>query len=109
MNPTSSLVIRLAKPEDVASVYQLIVELAAYERAPQEVTVTLEHFEESGFGPNPVYWAFVAETSIKTAKTINKFFIRKQSLNFLIFKHQHIPVLQGRQCKRNRITGLCER
>jgi GNAT superfamily N-acetyltransferase len=25
------------------------------------VTVTSEHFEESGFGPNPVYFAFVAE------------------------------------------------
>ena len=32
-----------------------------YERAPNEVTVTLEHFEESGFGNNPVWWAFVAE------------------------------------------------
>lgn len=35
-------------------------ELAEYERAPNEVTVTLEHFEESGFGKDPVWWAFVA-------------------------------------------------
>ncbi len=41
---------------------ELVNELAAFERAPEQVTVTLEHFEESGFGPNPVYWAFVAET-----------------------------------------------
>ncbi len=40
---------------------ELINELAVYERAPQEVTVTLPHFEESGFGANPVWWAFVAE------------------------------------------------
>ena len=28
---------------------------------PEQVTVTLEHFEESGFGANPVWWGFVAE------------------------------------------------
>jgi GNAT superfamily N-acetyltransferase len=40
---------------------ELINELAIYERAPQEVTVTQDHFHESGFGPSPVWWAFVAE------------------------------------------------
>jgi GNAT superfamily N-acetyltransferase len=40
---------------------ELIQELADYEKAPEEVTVTLAHFQESGFGPNPVWWAFVAE------------------------------------------------
>jgi GNAT superfamily N-acetyltransferase len=40
---------------------ELIRELALYEKAPDEVTVTMEHFEESGFGANPVWWAFVAE------------------------------------------------
>ena len=40
---------------------ELIRELAEYERAPQEVTVTPEHFEESGFGESPVWWAWVAE------------------------------------------------
>lgn len=39
----------------------LIQELAVYEKAPDEVTVTLSHFEQSGFGENPVWWAFVAE------------------------------------------------
>lgn len=40
---------------------ELVKELALYERAPEEVTISLEHFMESGFGINPVYWAFVAE------------------------------------------------
>lgn len=40
---------------------ELVNELAAYEKAPQEVTVPLEHFIESGFGANPVWWALVAE------------------------------------------------
>jgi GNAT superfamily N-acetyltransferase len=39
----------------------LINELAVYEKAPNEVTVTLSHFEQSGFGNNRVWWAFVAE------------------------------------------------
>ena len=53
--------IRKAKKKDCSRVLELIQELADYEKAPDEVTVSLEHFEESGFGPNPVWWAFVAE------------------------------------------------
>jgi GNAT superfamily N-acetyltransferase len=44
---------------------ELVQELAEYEKAPQEVTVTLPHFEESGFGAAPVWWAFVAEADGK--------------------------------------------
>ena len=54
-------VIRKARKEDCARLLELIKELALYEKAPQEVTATLSHFEESGFGENPVWWAFVAE------------------------------------------------
>ncbi len=53
--------IRKAKESDCPRMLELINELAVYERAPQEVTVTMEHFMLSGFGPNPVWWAFVAE------------------------------------------------
>jgi GNAT superfamily N-acetyltransferase len=53
--------IRRAVKEDCPRLLELVKELALYERAPDEVTVTLEHFVESGFGKNPVYWAFVAE------------------------------------------------
>lgn len=42
-------------------VYALIQELAEYERAPQEVTNTLEEMERDGFGENPIYKFFVAE------------------------------------------------
>jgi GNAT superfamily N-acetyltransferase len=53
--------IRRAVKEDCARLLELIRELAEYEKAPQEVTVTMEHFIESGFGDQPVWWAFVAE------------------------------------------------
>ena len=47
--------------EDCPRLLELVHELAVYEKAPNEVTVTLAHFEESGFGERPVWWAFVAE------------------------------------------------
>ncbi|KAI9445734.1 sortase-like acyltransferase [Russula earlei] len=53
--------IRRAEQKDCSRLLELIHELAVYEKAPQEVTVTQEHFEVSGFGANPVWWAFVAE------------------------------------------------
>lgn len=56
-----SIQIRRAKKEDCTRLMELVNELAVYERAPQEVTVKMEHFEESGFGNTPVWWAFVAE------------------------------------------------
>jgi len=57
--------IRRAIKEDCPRLLELIKELALYEKAPQEVTVTLDHFMESGFGTNPVWWAFVAEADGK--------------------------------------------
>jgi len=53
--------IRRAVKEDCPRLLELITELAVYEKAPNEVTVSLEHFVESGFGNNPVWWTFVAE------------------------------------------------
>jgi len=52
--------IRPAKREDCSAILDLVRQLAAFEKAPNEVTVTLEHFEEAGFGEKPVWWAFVA-------------------------------------------------
>ncbi len=52
--------IRRAKREDCAEMLDLVCELAAFERVPDAVTVSLEHFEESGFGEKPVWRAFVA-------------------------------------------------
>jgi len=53
--------VRKAVKEDTADILRLIKELAEYEKAPQEVKVTLEELENDGFGPNAVYSAFVAE------------------------------------------------
>ena len=58
MNDT--ITIRRATREDAPRMMELVQELAIYERAPDEVTVSIDHFIESGFGEKPVYWAFVA-------------------------------------------------
>ena len=52
--------IRPAEVKDCSSMMALIHELALYEKAPEEVTVSFEHFVESGFGKHPVWEAWVA-------------------------------------------------
>lgn len=55
--------IRRGTPDDLPQVHTLIRELAEFERAPQEVTNTLEDMERDGFGENPIFKFFVAETA----------------------------------------------
>ena len=57
-----NILIRRAVKEDCPRLLELVTELAIYEKAPDDVTVTLDHFTESGFGKNPVWWSFVAST-----------------------------------------------
>ncbi len=57
--------IRRALAEDCEQLLELVRELALYERAPDEVTVTLEEFKTAGFSEKPVWWAFVAEENEK--------------------------------------------
>jgi len=52
--------IRRAERADCPRLLELVRELAVYEQAPDAVTVDPAHFEESGFGHQPVWWAFVA-------------------------------------------------
>ncbi|MFP3832901.1 GNAT family N-acetyltransferase [Chryseobacterium sp. SIMBA_028] len=56
-----NVIIRKAVQEDCASMLELIKELAEYEKALHEVTVTLDDFTKDGFGKSPVWGAFVAE------------------------------------------------
>lgn len=57
-----NLQLREARSEDCPRLLELVRELAAFERAPDEVTVSLEAFREAGFGPRAVWKAFVAVT-----------------------------------------------
>ncbi len=54
--------LRIAVKEDCPRLLDLVHELALFEKAPEEVTVTLNEFEEAGFGNKPVWKAFVVES-----------------------------------------------
>jgi GNAT superfamily N-acetyltransferase len=68
--------IRKAVKEDCLAMLELVKELAVYEKAPDEVTVDPQHFEESGFGQNPVWGALVAETDAKQVVGFALYYIR---------------------------------
>ncbi len=53
--------IRRATEKDVPQIFDLIVELAIYEKAKHEVSTTPKQMIVDGFGENPAYGAIVAE------------------------------------------------
>jgi GNAT superfamily N-acetyltransferase len=52
--------VRKATLEDMPAVHGLIVELAVFENAPDEVTNSLENLIADGFGENPLFYCIVA-------------------------------------------------
>lgn len=62
MISAESITIRKGRKEDVSVVFKLIKELALYEKAPEQVTLTLNELENDGFGEDPIYGLFVAES-----------------------------------------------
>jgi GNAT superfamily N-acetyltransferase len=55
------IAIRAAEPADLEPLFSLIVELAEYERAPEQVTGTPELLGQALFGPHPMAEAVIAE------------------------------------------------
>lgn len=56
-----NVVIRKAEERDVPAMLALVKELAVFERAPNEVTVTEAHMRDAGFGKDPAWVGWVAE------------------------------------------------
>lgn len=54
-------IVRKGEQKDCEATLGLIQELAVYEKAPNEVEVTLDELVEDGFGENPIYSLLVAE------------------------------------------------
>ncbi len=60
-----NVIIRKGIKSDLPEALELIKELALYEKAPDEVTVTIEEMEQDGFGSNPIFNFFIAEAADK--------------------------------------------
>tara|TARA_B100001059_G_scaffold59086_1_gene54419 strand:- start:13758 stop:14246 length:489 start_codon:yes stop_codon:yes gene_type:complete len=55
------LKIRSALKDDMSSVYNLINELAKFERNPDQVIISVNDLKKHGFGKNPLFKCIVAE------------------------------------------------
>ena len=53
--------IRKATAADVPLILNFIRALAAFERAPEQVTASEEDLLRDGFGASPIYWSLIAE------------------------------------------------
>ncbi|RZN83665.1 MAG: GNAT family N-acetyltransferase [Winogradskyella sp.] len=56
---------RLATKEDMPRVYELIKELAIFEKEPDAVEVTVEQLVQDGYGKQPKFVCFVVEVNNK--------------------------------------------
>ncbi len=57
----SEIKIRKGKEEDIAGVHALIVELAIYEEAPDEVDISVDDLMNDAFGKKPLFQFIVAK------------------------------------------------
>ncbi|XP_076867351.1 diamine acetyltransferase 2b isoform X2 [Brachyhypopomus gauderio] len=53
--------VRVARPEDCKDIERMIMELAVYEKMPDQVKISHKELVKDGFGPNPFYHCLVAE------------------------------------------------
>lgn len=56
------MIIRKGTKKDMPAALELIKELAHFENEPHAVEVTVEELEKDGFGNDPLFYTFVAET-----------------------------------------------
>ena len=57
----NGIIIRAGNRRDIPFIHKLIVELAIYEKAPDEVEVSLNDLERDAFDSNPLFRFIVAE------------------------------------------------
>lgn len=63
----SATAVRRAVPEDVPALVELVYDLAEYEKARHECTLTAEQLRTALFGPSPALFAHVATVGTKVA------------------------------------------
>ncbi|XP_072301670.1 diamine acetyltransferase 2b isoform X2 [Eucyclogobius newberryi] len=55
--------IRAARKEDCKDIARMIMELAVFEKMPDQVNISVEELERDGFCPNPFFECLIAEMS----------------------------------------------
>ncbi len=60
---SETITVRKGTEADLPQAHALIVELAVYEKAPQEVTNTVADMRRDGFGAQPIFEFHVAESA----------------------------------------------
>ncbi|MFN0200620.1 MAG: N-acetyltransferase family protein [Bacteroidia bacterium] len=70
----NNITIRKATPEDMPQVWQLIYELALYEKAPEQVITTPAQMVRDGFGEKPLFECLVAEDEAKNVLGITLYY-----------------------------------
>ncbi|MBF6081512.1 GNAT family N-acetyltransferase [Nocardia cyriacigeorgica] len=63
----SATAVRRAVPEDVPALVELVYDLAEYEKARHECTLTAEQLRTALFGPSPALFAHVATVGTEVA------------------------------------------
>jgi GNAT superfamily N-acetyltransferase len=87
--------IRKAAASDCPRMLELVKELALFEKAPDAVTVTLEHFIEAGFGKNPVWHALVATDSTDKIIGISLWYLRYSTWKGLMLYLEDLIVTES--------------
>lgn len=72
----AAITIRKATQNDVKHILGLIQELAVYEKAPDEVVTTEEILLRDGFGENPLFYCYVAETEDRKIPGMALYYIK---------------------------------
>ncbi len=105
-----SIKIKKAQQEDCPIIYKFIKDLAKFEKAPQEVDLTLDKLLEDGFGSNPAYECFIA-TSNGTTAGMALFYPRYSTWKgrTLYLEDLYIePAFRGQGIAKKLLRKLCE-
>ncbi len=93
-----SIQLRQAQKNDIPAIIDLIKELALYEKAPHEVTITQEMLERDGFGEHPLFWVILAEENNEVLG-MSFYYIRYSTWKGPCLYLEDIIVKESQRCK----------
>ena len=89
--------IRLGEEKDAQSILNLIIELAIFEKLPNEVEVTVDDLIEDGFSGNPKFKTFVAQETDGTIIGMALFYERYSTWKGSIIHLEDLMVTESKR------------